>query len=110
MTPEALLSTVRRHGVVLSVVDGRIEFRGRPGALTAELRSGIARSKSAVVALLASEWWPAGRPKPNLLDLCRDYGVARVREAFAEVGVDPVLADPSWEALYAAAEWLEATR
>ena len=52
--PQALLAELARRGVEVWAEEGRLRYRAPRGALTAELRSGLAEHKAAILARLAA--------------------------------------------------------
>src|SRR5262249_17823816 len=103
VTPETLLTELRRAGVALYTEGEALRFRGRvPDALRPLARD----QKDALMRLIYSSWWPDARPKPNVLDLRRAFGARAVDDAFLAVGCALRERNPSCEALFVVAERL----
>lgn len=64
MQPPSLLTLLRRLGVDVALVDGRLAVRDPRGALTDELRADIRRQRSALIGELLAEAVP---PRPRLV-------------------------------------------
>jgi amino acid adenylation domain-containing protein len=68
MSATQLLIDLRRRGVNLSLVDGRVTVHAPPGALTDELRAALVARRDELAALLAANDAAAPSPIPRLSD------------------------------------------
>jgi hypothetical protein len=73
MKARDLLQRARERGITLTAEGGKVIYRARRGALTPELRAGIARHREEVIALLESDKASGARrgvfPWPDRLQL-----------------------------------------
>ncbi|MDX2205393.1 MAG: amino acid adenylation domain-containing protein [Hyphomicrobiaceae bacterium] len=72
MSATDLRSKLTALGIELAAEAGQLRVRARPGVLTPELQAEIARSKAALLALLATETGAPGAAPPALARVPRD--------------------------------------